>query len=158
LEFPGPINELLADAIFALLQIKPVTVFAQWEIAHYLTLKHGLHDVVSIEPSVGRAGDLIYLSTEGVARAVIGAAGGDALSLGTVAIVAHRDHAKRCVQISRAVGMNAYVAEEVALPVVYDPLSGQTWTRRRQIYLLHDMCAQLMAHRAQSIADAFPGG
>ena len=155
LELPGPVNEQLADAVVDLRRLKPVRVFAQWEIAEVLQRKHGLDDVVSIEPSLGDAGEVIYLSTDGVARAAVEAAATD---LGTVAVVAHRDHAKRCVQISRAAGMAAFVAAEVDLPKTYDALSGQPWTRARQVYLLHDMCAQLGTHRARSIADAFPRG
>ena len=73
--------------------------------------------------------------------------------VGAVAIVAHRDHAKRCVQISRRHGMNAIVATEIELPVTYDPLSGQPWTRRRDIYLAHDLAAQFIGLRSQAIAE-----
>ena len=154
LDLPGPVNALLADAVVALRRIRPAPVFAQWEIAHCLSATPSPSDVVSIEPIVNEAGEVVYLSTEGVARAAVEAHGGDPAAMGTVAVVAHRDHLKRCVQISRAVGMNAFAAEEIELPLAYDPHSGQPWTRRRDIYLLHDMCAQLAVHRAEAIARA----
>ena len=60
------------------------------------------------------------------------------------------------MQITRAAGFEAFVAADVPLPADYDPQSGQTWTRRRDIYLLHDMLAQLLALRADAIAQAWP--
>ena len=110
-------------------------------------------DVVSIEPVYLPDGTLEYLSTDGVAAEVIGHEDGAIAAMGTVAIVAHRDHAKRCVQISRRHGMEAIVAAEVELPAIYDPLSGQPWTRRRDIYLAHDLAAQFIALRAEAIAE-----
>jgi hypothetical protein len=42
--------------------------------------------------------------------------------------------------------------------VVYDANSGQAWTRRRDLYLLHDMAAQMMMARAAAIARVYPEG
>lgn len=156
---PGPVNEALADAVVRVRALMPAgsRIYAQWEIAHVLSGKRGLKDVVSIEPVVAPDGTVTYLSTDGVAEDVVKRAGG-AAALGPVAVVGHRDHAKRCVLTSRARGMDAWVASEVPLPVAYDAESGQPWTRRRDLYLLHDMAAQMMMMRARRIAEAYPKG
>lgn len=150
---PGPVNEALAQAVLAIHRRNPVKIYAQWEIARFLVDEPGMADVVSIEPAYLPDGTLEYLSTDGVAAEVIGHEDGAAAAMGTVAIVAHRDHAKRCVQISRRHGMDAAVAAEIELPAIYDPLSGQPWTRRRDIYLAHDLAAQFIALRAEAIAE-----
>jgi len=109
---------------------------------------HGLSDAVSIAPVLSPDGQVIYLSTDGVATAALAAGGG---VLGKVAVVAHRDHAKRCVKVSRAAGMEAFVAADIPLPADYDLQSGQAWTRSREVYLLHDLAAQFMGLRAEAI-------
>jgi hypothetical protein len=155
---PGPVNAGLADVVAALHRQRPVRIYAQWEIARVLRDRHGLPDVVSIEPEIGPEGQIIYLSTDGVARAAAAIDRARPDPAAALAVVAHHDHARRCVQITRAAGFEAFVAADIPLPADYDPLSGQTWTRRRDIYLLHDMLAQLMALRAEAIAQAWPEG
>ncbi|MEJ0037905.1 MAG: hypothetical protein WDO68_17830 [Gammaproteobacteria bacterium] len=154
LPFPGPMNEELADTVMRVHKLKPVRIYAQWEIARFLTDKHGLKDVVSIEPVARPDGTLEYLSTDGVARSIIAQDGGDATAMGIVAVVAHADHVQRCVDWSRLRGINAYVAKEVPMPAPYDPLSGQDWTRRRDLYLLHDVLTRLSLVRSQAMAKA----
>ncbi|RXS95759.1 hypothetical protein ESZ00_12595 [Silvibacterium dinghuense] len=156
---PGPVNEVLADTVVRVHKLLPSgsRIYAQWEIAHFLTAKYGFKDVVSIEPVIAADGTVTYLSTDGVAEAAVKRAGGTA-AIGPVAVVGHRDHAKRCVLTSRGRGMDAWVAKEVSLPVEYDAESGQPWTRRRDLYLLHDMAAQMMMLRAAKIAEAYPKG
>lgn len=149
---PGPVNALLADAVHAIARARTVRVYAQWEIAQVLQQKHGMQDVVSIYPTKGPDGKTIYLSTDGVAKAVVAHAG-SAQALGKVAVVGHRDHVKRCVIVSHDNGMNASVAREVPLPVRYDPESAQPWTRRRDAYLLTDLVAQLSMTRNRVIAE-----
>lgn len=149
---PGPVNEALAQAVLAIHRLNPVKVYAQWEIARFLVDQPGMADVVSIDPVFAPDGSLEYLSTDGVAAEVIRREGGADAAMGMVAIVAHRDHAKRCVQISRRHGMDAHVVAEVELPATYDALSGQPWTRPRDIYLAHDLAAQFIALRGQAIA------
>lgn len=155
---PGPVNEELANAAWLLHQKSHAPVYAQWEIARFLKEKHGLEDVVSIEPVVAKDGTITYLSTDGVAEAVVTHKGGNAASLGVVGVIGHKDHVKRCVLTSRARGMNAYVADGVELPVAYDPQSGQSWTRQRELYLIHDMAAQFMMLRGERIAQEYPHG
>ncbi|KVT56049.1 hypothetical protein WK95_15395 [Burkholderia ubonensis] len=154
---PGPVNEALADAVYRIRQLKSVQVYAQWEIARFLASKYGMTDVRSIEPVVAKDGTITYLSTDGVAAAIV-ALEGSAAAMGNVGVVGHRDHAKRCIQTSRARGMKAAAVAEVPLPLQYDAQSGQAWTRRRDLYLVHDMYAQFTALRASLIAAAYPNG
>ncbi len=153
LDEPGPVNAQLAKVVADLYAKRPARIFAQWEVAHFLKAQHGLTEAVSIEPILGPDGQVIYLSTDGVATAAIAAGGGD---LGRVAVVAHRDHAKRCVKVSRAAGMDAFIAADRPLPADYDPQSGQAWTRSREVYLLHDLAAQFMGLRAEAIGRMMP--
>ena len=148
LDEPGPVNADLARTVADLHAIRPARIFAQWEVAHFVKTRHGLTDAVSIEPVLNPDGQVIYLSTDGVAAAALAAGGGN---LGKVAVVAHRDHAKRCVKVSRAAGMDAFVAADIPLPADYDPQSGQPWTRSREVYLLHDLAAQFMGLRAEAM-------
>ncbi|OXI31725.1 hypothetical protein CFB89_20190 [Burkholderia sp. AU16741] len=156
---PGPVNEALADAVFRIRQLKPVKVYAQWEIARFLVSKYGLGaDVLSsIEPVTASDGSIVYLSTAGVAAVAVSRAGG-AAAMGAVAVVGHRDHAKRCIQTSRQAGMQAAAVAEVPLPTTYDPQSGQPWTRNRSLYLVHDMYAQMLTRAMTATMQAFPKG
>ncbi len=156
---PGPVNEALADAVYRIRQLKPIKVYAQWEIARFLVSKYGLGaDVLSsIEPVIASDGSIVYLSTAGVAAVAVSRAGG-AAAMGTVAVVGHRDHAKRCIQTSRQAGMQAAAVAEVPLPTTYDPQSGQPWTRNRSLYLVHDMYAQMLTHAMTATMQAFPKG
>ncbi|MGS0891642.1 hypothetical protein ACVBGC_03640 [Burkholderia stagnalis] len=156
---PGPVNEALADAVYRIRQLKPVKVYAQWEIARFLVSKYGMGaDVLSsIEPVIASDGTIVYLSTAGVAAEAVSRAGG-AAAMGSVAVVGHRDHAKRCIQTSRQAGMQAAAVAEVPLPTLYDPQSGQPWTRNRGLYLVHDMYAQLLAGAIGATMQAFPKG
>lgn len=145
---PGPINALLAEVVHALRKMRDLRVYAQWEIAEVLRKQYGMADILAIYPQRGNDGKKIYLSTDGVAKAVIARAG-TAQALGRVAVVGHRDHVKRCILVSRDNGMNAAAAREVMLPVQYDPGSAQPWTRRRDAYLLNDVIAQLTMARSR---------
>lgn len=140
---PGPINELLAQAVQQLRARAPFApVYAQWEIARYLQ-QYGMGQVVSIEPDVDENGQVIYLSTEGVIEKAIKMAGGDPAKMGVVGVVGHRDHIKRCVLLARRKKLNAFMPVDVPMPVAYDALSGQNWTRRRDLYLGRDMSVRL---------------
>ncbi|UXN75397.1 hypothetical protein N8D56_11795 [Devosia sp. A8/3-2] len=95
---PGPINALLADKVAEISAVQPeAKIYAQWEIARYLVDKHKLTQTVSIEPVINADGTITYLSTVGVAEAIIADAG-SAEALGQIAVVGHRDHSKRCVR------------------------------------------------------------
>lgn len=156
---PGPVNEALADAVYKIYQLKPVRVFAQWEIARFLVSKYqmGSNVLTSIEPVIASDGTVVYLSTAGVAAAAMARAGG-AKAMGNVSVVAHRDHVKRCIEISQLVGMTAFGVKEVQLPTLYDPQSGQPWTRNRSLYLVHDMYAQMIMKSTILTSQAYPHG
>jgi hypothetical protein len=149
---PGPINAMLADAVHAIRKARAVRVYAQWEIAAVLADKYAMTDVVPIHPVAGADGRKTYLSTDGVAQAAVAHAG-SAQALGKVAVVGHRDHVKRCILVSRKNGMNAAAVREVPLPVQYDPQSAQPWTRRRDVYLLSDVVAQLTMVRTRLLSE-----
>ncbi len=150
---PGPMNETLAKAVIeAQRKSGAATIYAQWEIASFLTEQKGIGKVVAINSVVAADGSVKYLSTDGVAEAIVTMVGGDAKKLGRVCVIGHHDHSKRCVETSRARGMDAWVMEGLPLPVNYDAESDQAWTRDREIYLIHDMFAQLGQIRATMIA------
>ncbi|MGW9415242.1 hypothetical protein [Arthrobacter cupressi] len=149
---PGPVNEALADTIAAIRKQKDVPVFAQWEIARFLESKYGMDRVTSIEPVIAADGTITYLSTDGVAAQVVALRG----TSGTAGVVGFRDHVKRCVQTTRDRGMLAFAPAGVEMPGDYDAESGQPWTRRRDLYLLHDMYAQFAVLRQKAITAAYP--
>ncbi|OFI38816.1 hypothetical protein BIU82_17290 [Arthrobacter sp. SW1] len=151
---PGPVNEALADTIAAVREQKDVPVFAQWEIARFLESKYGMDRVASIEPVIGADGTITYLSTDGVAAQVVALRG----TSGTAGVVGFRDHVKRCVQTTCDRGMDAFAPAGVQMPGEYDTRSGQPWTRRRDLYLLHDMYAQFAVLRQKAITAAYPNG
>ncbi|CAE6770812.1 hypothetical protein R69927_00944 [Paraburkholderia domus] len=157
---PGPINEEIADAVHQLVQSKPVMVYAQWEVASVLASKYQMSsaNLQSVKPpTVASNGTISYPALDDVAAAII-ALQGTAAALGTVAVVTHRDQAKRAIQTSRAHGMNAYAAQGVTLPVDYDAQASQPVNRRRDLYLLNDMMNQFATLRTNLIAQQYPNG
>lgn len=157
---PGPINEEIADTVHQLYQLKPVTVYAQSEVASVLTSKYQMNsmNLQSVSPpTVASGGTISYPALTDVASAIV-ALKGSAAALGTVAVVTHRDQAKRAIQASKASGMNAYAAQSIALPVDYDTQASQAANRRRDLYLLSDMTNQFATLRANLIAQQYPNG
>jgi hypothetical protein len=125
-------------------------VWAQWEVAEAIGGRLP-NTVEAIYPGKDAHAEPRFLSTGGVVEAVLARnAGAD---LGTVAVVAVRDHAWRCVRICRRHGLTAGVPAGWALPDIYDPDSGQPWTRDRIAYLLHDLHCRALDRR-----DAVIGG
>ncbi|MFL9949843.1 hypothetical protein PQR68_27990 [Paraburkholderia agricolaris] len=156
---PGPINEEIADAVHQLYQLKPVMVYAQWEVASVLASKYQMNgsNLQSVKPpTVASNGAISYPALDDVAAAIIALQ--PAAALGTVAVVTHRDQAKRAIQTSRARGMNAYAAQGVSLPIDYDAQASQPANRRRDLYLLNDMTNQFATLRANLIAQQYPNG
>lgn len=142
---PGPTNEALAQVVEDFVAEHPVPVFAQWEVAGLLA-ESGVGDLTSIDPDTGPDGEVVYLSTAGVAEKAVALAGQQGVDLGQVGVIAFADHAVRCVLTSEAAGMtDAAVPEGVDLPTEYDPESGQEWTRDRATYLLTDLRGRLLA-------------
>lgn len=142
---PGPTNEALAQVVEEFVAEHPVPVFAQWEVADLLA-ESGVGDITSIDPDTGPDGEVVYLSTAGVAEKAVTLAEQQGVDLGQVGVIGFADHAVRCVLTSRAAGMtDAAVPEGVDLPTEYDPESGQEWTRDRETYLLTDLQGRLLA-------------
>lgn len=142
---PGPTNEALAQVVEDVVAEHPVPVFAQWEVAGLLA-ESGVGDITSIDPDTGPDGEVVYLSTAGVAEKAVALAQQQGVDLGQVGVIGFADHAVRCVLTSRAAGMaDAAVPEGVDLPTEYDPQSGQEWTRDRETYLLTDLQGRLLA-------------
>lgn len=142
---PGPTNEALARVVEEFVADHPVPVFAQWEVADLLA-ESGVGDLTSIDPDTGPDGEVVYLSTAGVAEKAVTLARQQGVDLGQVGVIGFADHAVRCVLTSRAAGMDgAAVPEGVELPAEYDAQSGQEWTRDRETYLLTDLQGRLLA-------------
>jgi hypothetical protein len=135
---PGPVNEALATAVERFVADRPVPVYAQTEIAKLL-VADGADQVTSIAPDVDADGNLVYLSTAGVAAKVKAAAGTEP----TFGVLGFADHAVRCVLTTEAAGLHGGVPEGVTLPATYDPESGQPWTRDRASYLKTDLIGRL---------------
>jgi hypothetical protein len=160
LPVPGPVNEKIADAVYSLYRLAPVMVFAQREVASILASRYGMNDSnlrVVPTPAVVNDGTTASLTIAQVAAATI-ALNGSAVAMGTTAIVTHRDQAKSAIETSRALGMAAYAAQEIVLPVDYDPQALQPANRRRDLYLLGNMSGQFASLRANLIAQAYPNG
>ena len=136
---PGPVNEALAAVVADIALATGAKVIAQWEIADVLVATHGLPaaGATAIRPVRQADGTVVYLSTRGVVEAAVAIAGG-ADQLGPTAVVAHADHAQRCLRRCRSLGVDARLPEGVELPKIYDPESGQPWTRSRDRYREHE--------------------
>ncbi|WP_329164160.1 hypothetical protein OG709_00075 [Streptomyces sp. NBC_01267] len=155
---PGPVNEDLADTVARIRRHRDIPVYAQWEIARFLESKYRMRNVTSIEPVIAPDGTITYLSTDGVAAQIAEDRKHLPGGIGTAGVVGFRDHVKRCVQTTRDRGIRAYAPEGFAMPHTYDPESGQAWTRRRDLYLVHDMAAQWQILREKLITQAYPHG
>jgi hypothetical protein len=144
---PGPINALLADVAVDVYEKFNCQVLAQWEIAKLLSGRIPADQLYSINPALDAQTDTKkYLSSAGVleqVRTIIE-------EHSSIFIVAHRDHLYRCLQLADRVGFHA-VSDSENMPVDYDPLSSQAWTRRREIYLISDMISRLAAVRQELI-------
>jgi hypothetical protein len=133
----GPTNEQLAKAVRAFATKYKVPVFAQQEVAQYLT---GVPNVTSIDPVVGPDGKIVYLSTAGVADQAKQKG-----ATGTVGVVCFADHVGRCVLTTQKVfgPKGVGIPKGITLPSTYDPQSGQPWTRDRKSYLQTDLVGRL---------------
>lgn len=156
---PGPMNEDLAVRCAEIYRQKPIKMYVQWEIARFLDSESypdiPTKDIISIEPYWDNEGKLIYLSTEGVIQSIINNHfDGDPTAVGSAVVVGHRDHIKRCITICEMNGISGYSPQEVAMPSWYDEQSHQPWTRRRDLYVLQDMSAQMMMMAQANINQA----
>jgi hypothetical protein len=143
---PGPVNAALADVTVRLHAATGARVWAQWEVAEAIGGRLSSDMVEAIYPDRDDHAEPRYFNTEGVVEAILARSGGGA-ALGTVAVVAMRDHAWRCVRICRHHGLSAGIPEGWAMPCDYDSGSGQPWTRDRLAYLLHDLHCRALDRR-----------
>ena len=139
---PGPMNEALADLVMQLHIKTNAPVYAQWEIAEAIGNRIPSEKIIVINPTLDAQANVVYLSTTGVASAVLKHVG-DPQKLGKVAVIAFHDHLYRCIQITRNAGIDAYVPEGYCMPNKYDKHSGQPWTRDRFTYLITDIKARI---------------
>lgn len=156
---PGPVNEQIADAVFQLRQKTAASIYAQQEVASVLASKYQLTaGVVSIPTPTGASSTGAPVPTpDGVAAAIVKQAG-TAAALGKVAVVTHLDQASLAVQVSNAAGMNGAVPAGLSLPSTYDVSAQQPALRRRDLYLLGNLSAQLGLLRLRLINQEYPNG
>ena len=139
---PGPMNEALADLVAQLHRETNASVYAQWEIAEAIGDRIASEKLTIINPALDAQANVVYLSTAGVASAILKHVG-DPQKLGKVAVIAFNDHLYRCIKVSRDAGMDAYAPAGYSMPSDYDPHSGQPWTRNRLTYLVTDIKARI---------------
>lgn len=136
---PGPVNLALARLADDWSQSNRLPVFAQWEVADEMR-----SESIRVGAVTHDDGTTEYLSTAGVAEQVKGALWPIQTNAGRVAVLAMADHAVRCCRALELVGLSAGIADGVELPSVYDPDSGQPWTRDRAGYLAIDILARCL--------------
>jgi hypothetical protein len=139
---PGPANEAMAGEVATFLADHPVPVFAQHEVADLLVAS-GVPNVVAIEPQVGTDGQVVYLSTAGVAEQAARKAEAGGVEMGRVGVVCFADHVGRCLLTASAAGMDAVRPAGIDPPDTYDPESAQPWTRDRASYLATDLLGRM---------------
>lgn len=150
---PGPVNEALADIVVRLHEETARPIYAQWEVAEAIGTRVASKHLVSITPLRDVRAEPVYLSTGGVASAIVKRVG-DPKRLGKVAVVGFADHIRRCVDTSRRAGMDAVAPTGYDMPAAYDVRSGQPWTRSRLAYLLHDVMCRVEDRRNALIPGA----
>jgi hypothetical protein len=150
---PGPVNAALAEVAVGLHRATGARVWAQWEVAQAIGERIPRAALVAIYPGRDAQHEPRYLSTGGVIEEILARSGGDAADLGTVAVVAVRDHAWRCAALCRRCGLEAGLPEGWPMPDLYDPSSGQPWTRDRLAYLLHDLHCRALDRRDDRIRE-----
>lgn len=131
---PGPVNQGLAARADEWQASTGLPVIAQWEVSDEMQSM-----AVRVGVVEGEDGSVEYLSTAGVADQVFGL-----VDVRNVAVMAMADHAVRCWRTLERVGLSAGVPRGVELPSVYDPDSGQPWTRDRASYLAIDILARCL--------------
>lgn len=148
---PGPVNAALAEVAVRLHEETGAPVYAQWEVAEAIGARIPSRCLISITPLRDARAEPVYLSTGGVAAAIVRHAG-DPKQLGKVAVIGFADHIKRCIDMTCRAGLDAAAPTGYAMPTTYDANSGQPWTRSRLIYLLHDVMCRIEDRRNQLIA------
>lgn len=146
---PGLVNQRLAQVAIKLFKQTGCRVFAQWEVAECIGSAIPPDHVCSISPDVSEDGhSLKYLSTSDVIRK-IGKQMGRVRKSRYILVVAHQDHAYRCLALLRQHGFKNACVPPFLLPRGYDRRSSQPWTRTRHRYLVHELVARLTEYRAR---------
>lgn len=163
LALPGPMNLELARCCFAVWRKKRLPMYVQWEIARCLQepefAQIPAEDIISIEPYWDANGKLVYLSTDGVLQTIVEQYyHNDPASMGKAVVIGHRDHVKRCILTCAGRRVTGFAPQGISLPTWYDAQSDQPWTRRRDLYVLQDIAAQLSMSAQANIAGAYPQG
>lgn len=140
---PGDMNKQLADTVVEIYNKIHKPVYAQWEIAKSIGNRIPASKLHYINPKIDSNGEIIYLSTIGVAEDFVKQVGKKNLENKKVIIAGFRDHLQRCVTTSIDNGIDAYAPSGYKMPVRYDKKSGQPWTRDREKYILTDMSVRL---------------
>jgi len=131
---PGPVNQRLAQVAIKIFKQIGCPVFAQWEVAECIGSAIPSNHLCPITPDVGEDGHTLkYLSTTDVILKIMKHMG-RARETKHILVVAHRDHAHRCLAYLRQNGFKNACVPPFPLPQGYDPRSGQPWTRQRHIY------------------------
>lgn len=140
---PGPVNLELAVLADEWTQRTGLPVFAQWEVADEMVAP-----AARVGAVVSGDGSIEYLSTMGVAEQVCELLGEQQDREGAawrIAVLGMADHAVRCCRTMELVGCSAGVPANVELPSIYDPASGQPWTRDRAGYVAIDILARCLS-------------
>lgn len=151
-KLPGPMNQQLADLVVDVYNEKRMPVYAQWEIAEAIGGRIDADDLIPVYPKVDDSGQVIYLSTLGVAEETVRLAKG-VDNIGTALIIAFYEHHLRAVSLSRAAGIRAYAPDGFALPNHYDEKSGQPWTRDNAIFTLYEVGTRAFYARERLMAE-----
>lgn len=130
----GKSNKSLAKIVSALVDKYKLPVVAQWEIAG--CLQGFLSDKRNLIIFKHR-NDRQYLDT----YEVLAQAKDYCLGLGSMKaiIVAHPDHAARCIAVAQKLGFKTVVADTKTVP--YDSDSVQEWTRNKEAFVKHEKLA-----------------
>lgn len=137
-KLPGAMNQQLADMVVDIYNKSPMPVYAQWEVAEAIGGRIATSDLVPVYPKIDDAGQVIYLSTLGVAEETVRLAKG-ADELGTALVIAFFEHHLRAVNLSREVGIDAYAPQGYTLPGQYDARSAQPWTQDSDIFTFYEV-------------------
>lgn len=138
---PGPVNEELARQAASFVERRSVPIIAQWEIARTLD-RLKVPGVISVGPDEAADGSIVYLSTAGVIEKGLRLAAEARVPVGRPGLLAHADHAVRCLLTAAASGLRVVVPAGVRLPAGYDAESGQRWTRSRSDFIPVDLMAR----------------
>jgi hypothetical protein len=149
-QIPGDMNKQLADVVVSLYEQTEKPVYAQWEVAQEVGDRIPPKHLHFINPIIGDDGIIVYLGTIDVAKEAIRMAGGSKI-MGKTLVVGFREHSLRCLNLSRDLGMDAYMPAGVDMPSRYDPKSGQPWTRNRATFIFHEIRTRAQVMRGKMI-------